>query len=295
MRRVVPGTLIAVLFAAAPAAAQHPPAEAETAPGATGLSDPAGVVPPPPTPETAVPAPPVGELEVVDGDFYVEPDPVLRLEGWLLANERRNAIARIAGGILGLVVGAASISGAVWAFTLDDPALRGTLGALFVLEGVFTAGLGVALLNLTTPQEDRYDRWRLTVERGATAVDVAGFAGEFYAEAETQRFARLLASVSGFAMAAGGAATVALGAAMDFGSTPEGEEGQLIALTLGGAFLVTGALVGLVGLFVKSPIEQDWERYQRGLAPLQRGERVSISVAPALGPRFAGLALRAEM
>lgn len=293
---VAPAALIAVLFAATPTWAQDVSAEGGQQGGAaTELSDPAGSVPPPPAPGEAVPAPPQAELEVVDGDFYVEPDPVLRLEGWLLANERRNAIARIAAGILGLVVGAASISGAVWAFTLDDPALRGTLGSLFVLEGVFTAGLGVAMLNVTTPQEDRYQRWRLAVDRGATAVDVAGFAGEFYAEAETQRFARLLAAVSGFAMAAGGAATVTLGAAMDFGSTPEGEEGRLIALTLGGTFLVTGLLVGLVGLLVKAPIEQDWERYQQGLAPLERGGRVSLSVAPALGDHFAGVALRGEM
>lgn len=307
MRMTAAGGLVlfVALGATASAAAQDGATEApEPAappspepPGAAGLSDPSSTpdeVPPPPADDGTVPPPPT-EIEIVDGDFYLEPDPVLRLDGWLRVNDERNATARVAAGILGLVVGAAAVSGAVWAFGLDDPALRATLGSVFVLDAVFVAGLGVAMLNVTTPQEDRYRRWREARERGATAVDVAGFAGEFYAEAEAQRFARILAAISGLSMAAGGAATLALGAAMDFGDGPDADEGRLITLTLGGAFLVTGGLLGLIGLLVKSPIERDWERYQQGLAPLENRRPPSVTVAPAIGDGFAGVALRGEM
>lgn len=206
---------------------------------------------------------------------------MLRLDGWLRRNDDRAHTARVSVAVLSLVIGAAAAGGAVWAYSQDDPDLRAVLGTLFVFDAVFQIALGVALLHSSFPQEDRYRRWRSARQRGATAVDVAAFAGEFRAEAEAERFARRMGAVAGFAMAAGGASAVVLAAA-----TEMTDASRLAAISFGSAFLVTGAVLGTVSLLVRAPVERDWERYERGLAPADEdgpAPRLGAAVLPGGG------------
>ena len=247
-----------------------PPPGGDTKPADTQqIPPPPGdpVPPPPAQPEAVTPAqpahPPMSPQELSDGNLRLEQDPILRIEGWLQRNNERAAIGRIASAILAIVMGAASITGAVWAFGLDDVTGRQLLGATFVGLGAMNMAMGVAFLNITTPQEDRWERWQQARRRGATAVDVAGFEGEFRSEAEMMRFQRVVAGILGLSMAVGGGAIIALTAA----DRDLADDELIVGYALGGTFLITGALVGLLSLVVKSPIEQDWESYQRGATP----------------------------
>src|SRR5688500_12611383 len=91
-------------------------------------------VPPPPEGNTLAPTPPSATPpttppDLLDRQLRLEPDPVLRLEGWLQRNSERNETGRVAVSILSIVMGAASIAGAVWAYGLDDTDLRTVFGA----------------------------------------------------------------------------------------------------------------------------------------------------------------------
>ncbi len=283
--RCVPITAIAAAAFAASLAAS--PVAAQDAAGS--LSVPSGEptaaeVPSPP--EVPLPPPPqAAGAPSEDGETYFEPDPVLRLDGWLRLGDDRASTARVAVIVLSFVVGAAALSGAVWAYSQDDPDVRGMLGSVFVLDGVFQIGLGLAMLHLTFPQEDRWQRWSRVRARGATLVDVAAFAGELRAEAEAQRFARMVGGATGLAMAAGGAAAIGLAAV-----TEMSDDARLVSISLGALFLAAGGAVGLVSLLVKSPVERDWERYERGFRPIDP-ESLALDVAPFLAEDGAGLAL----
>jgi hypothetical protein len=280
-------TLALVLAATTTAAAQPEPLPAQpdpqqqeaVPPPPLGDSTPADqVVPPPPADpvppppaaqpqvqaQVAVQLPPLGPQELQDMGLRLEVDPVLRLEGWVQRNGERAAIGRVALAILSMVMGAAAVTGAIWAYGLEDTGFgRQLLGATFVGMGAMQLAMGVAFLNITTPQEDRLTRWQEARRRGATALDVAGFEGEFRSEADMAAFQRTVAGILGLSMAAGGAAIVALTAA-----DRELEDDELIVgYAIGGTFLITGALMGLLSLVIKAPIEQDWENYQRGATP----------------------------
>lgn len=277
-----------------PDGASHPPAETplDATPPPTGD----GIVPPPPgdgdtgaippPPPDQPPPPPAAPGIAPDEDTYFEPDPTRRLDGWLRLNSERAHTGRIAIGVLSLITGAASLGGAVWAFTQDDDDLRASIGGLFVMLGIFEGALGVAMLHLTFPQEDRYERWSEARDRGPTSEDVAGFAGEFRSEMEVQRFSRLLGSVVGFSMAGGGLAAILLSMTVD-----SDDVGRLITVTYGSGFLAVGALVGVLSLAIKSPIELDWERYERGLAPRPDASPITLALSPYVSEDGAGLAV----
>lgn len=233
-------------------------------------------VPPPPATDTVPPPPPqaqtnpvgpatqpITSAQMLDEGLRLEPNPVLRLEGWLQRNGERAETARVASAVLSLVVAAACITGAVWAYQIDDLDARTLTGALFVGLGAMNAAMGVAMLEITTPQEDRLRRWQEARRRGATAVDVAAFEGEFRTENELAKFQRIVGGVVGLAFAVGGGAMIALTAA----DRDLGDEEALVGYSLGGTFLLTGALVGLISLAVRTPVEQDWDNYQRGATP----------------------------
>jgi len=253
-------------------------------------------VPPPPatTQDHAAPgtvgSAPGPSADDPEADTYYEPDPVLRLEGWLRLHDERARLGRMLLGVLSLTLGAVAGAGAVWAYTLDDPGARGAVGSVLVLGAVFQITLGIAMFHVTFPQEDRLARWRaIQQQRGLTEVEVAAFAGEFFMEAEAEHFSRTVMAIVGLGMAAGGAGAIGLGLA-----TGLTDDELLLAVTFGGSFVVFGGVLGALALLVESPIEREWRRYQEGHTPRDPDNPMTIIASPILGPNLVGAALGAS-
>lgn len=244
-----------------------------------------------PEPAPAPPPPPaVASTSLLgDDEFLPEPDPALRLEAWLTTNADRMRMGRIAVGVISLIGGAVALGATIFTFQADDPIVRAVAAPLLAFTTVLYGTLGIAFLTTTTPQEDRLDRWKRARARGTTELDVASFAGEFFAEADQARYGRELASVLGFGMALGGGTMMLLG-----GTADADDEARAAMLLFGAALALPGILTGILSLVIESPIEQDWRRYQQGLRPRDVSRR-SVTLGPMVADGGGGVALAAQL
>jgi hypothetical protein len=263
-------------FAIAPALAQdavEPTGDAIETPPAETPPEPApdGAIPEPPPSET-IPAPPLAQtgpsaeaIELMDEATYFEPDPRQRLHAWLAFNSDRMELSRTISGALVIGLGGLVVGAGIASLFAEDIVLRDAFAISFGVLGFMSIGLGVGLIALSTPPEDRFVRWRERWQSGPVSdFELGRFEGEFYADVETAKFNRYLSGALGFAIAGAGALTAA---SASFFFVEDDENAGLIALTGGLTFTIIGSVLGALAFAIESPIEHDWERYSVGLAP----------------------------
>jgi hypothetical protein len=207
---------------------------------------------------------------------YPEPDQAFRLHGWLKVNADRYAMMRTFVAIFGIVAGVLSLTVGALALSSDEKPIALGLGPAFAGGGGLELGMGIGSLQLTSPAEDRLERFRL-LRRALNPRQLGAFEGEFQTEAAQAEYGRKVGGVVGFGMAGGGAITAALGF-----TVARDEDVRLLTATVGGVLLVTGLLVGVLVLAIKAPIEEEWEQYQRGLGSTEALEEMGNR--PALRP-----------
>jgi hypothetical protein len=239
----------------------------------TSSDEPIGAIPEPPAPPAGTMSSPSPEaLALLDDTVYFEPDGGRRLNAWLAFNSDRNEIGRTVGGALIITLGALVVGAGVASLFAEDELLRDAFAISFGVLGFMSIGLGVGLIALTTPPEERFLRWRESAgDERVSDFELGRFEGEFLAEVETAKFNRTLSGVLGFAVAGAGAATAA---SASFFFVDDDEDAGLISLTVGLTFAIIGSVLGGLSFAIRSPIENDWERYRLGLAPTEQASPV---------------------
>lgn len=221
-------------------------------------------------------------------DLYFEPNPELRMEAWLLQSAEEADSARTASGVTGLLGGAVLM---VQPFVLaalpggepmpGEEASFQFLTISSLMFGASALATGIASLVLASPDETRYQRFRLAQSRGLTPVELARFEGELRADAEHARWARHLNLVSSLVMSAVGATSVGVSFLEQVG-----EHQRISLLAGGGALLGVGLLLSLLSL-VPTGAEDRWDTYAEGLAPTD-DDSFDIAVAPSVSDSGAG-------
>lgn len=245
----------------------EPETEAEPTAEAAPASEP---IPEPPA--DAIPVPPVGQtapsaeaISLLDDTTYFEPDPRRRLHAWLAFNSDRMELSRTVAGALIIGLGGLVVGAGIASLFAEDVVLRDAFAISFGVLGFMSIGLGVGIIALSTPPEDRFERWRERWRSGPVDdFELGRFEGEFYADVETAKFNRYVSGVLGFAIAGAGALTAA---SASFFFVEDDENAGLIAITGGLTFAIIGSILGALAFAIESPIERDWERYRVGLAP----------------------------
>jgi hypothetical protein len=233
----------------------------------------------------AVPPPPDARAERSAEPSAADPVRAARLEAWLdvrASDDQRDAILA---GVSGFVGGAVGIGGGVWIWTdqlfgLTDFG-RPMIGSLLVALGALELGLGIVALAAPPVSAQRLARWRLAIEGGLGAEELAGFEGELRADADAARQGRwiTMAGGAGLALAGAGVATLA--------GTLEGlsELDRLYGGVVGGVYGLFG-LVLFATSFIESPTETAWSQYSLGQGP----RASAIAIRPIVGAGSLGLA-----
>jgi hypothetical protein len=226
----------------------------------------------PEPPPGAIPLPPAGEtapsaeaIALLDDSTYFEPDPRRRLHAWLAFNSDRMELSRTIAGALIIGLGGLVVGAGIASLFAEDVVLRDAFAISFGVLGFMSIGLGVGIVALSTPPEDRFERWRERWRSGPVDdFELGRFEGEFYADVETAKFNRYVSGALGFAVAGAGLLTAA---SSSFFFVEDDEDAGLIAITGGLTFTIIGSILGALAFAIESPIERDWERYRVGLAP----------------------------
>jgi len=270
MRSAVLGGLLLLLLAPRAALAQDASVGDPSEPAAPGEVTEA--VPPPPDVLPSAPS-------------AADPARAARLEAWLdvrASDDQRDAILA---GVSGFVGGAVGIGGGVWIWTdqlfgLTDFG-RPMIGSLLVALGALELGLGIVAFAAPPVSAQRLARWRLAIEGGLGAEELASFEGELRADADAARQGRwiTMAGGAGLALAGAGVATLA--------GTLEGlsELDRLYGGVVGGAYGLFGLLLFATS-FIESPTETAWSQYSLGQGP----RASAISIRPIVGAGSLGLA-----
>jgi hypothetical protein len=234
------------------------------------------VPPPPPATAAVIPAPIAPSPSSIGPNLYYEPDGVRRLGGWLRLHDDRARVGRITLGVLNLVMGAVLGAATIGALGEEDDVFLYGIGLPGVLLSAMCVGVGIGVLNITTPQEDRHARWLAARARGPIGpYEIGAFEGEIFGEAEQARFGRVVGAIMGFSIAGAGAAALGMGAAMDLDSISE-----TVTYTIGGLYLGMGLVLGILSLLIETPVESDFDDYRRGLGPLDGDGRAVVDAPP---------------
>lgn len=207
---------------------------------------------------------------------------------------RIGSLTQSVGSIAGIVVGgltvAYGVSVAVAGDELGQTSGRAALSGLALSGGAVVIARGIhALVAVDNRDQQRFQRLQaLEAEGRADAATLARFEGEFAAEADSARAARIAAGFSSLAVAAGGGALIA------FGASPELQgNAQSAAFVFGGSLLGLGLLQSVASFLVASPHERAWDRY-RGMRGAADSSLIRVGVVPILGPKAVALGVHAS-
>ncbi|MBK8172359.1 MAG: hypothetical protein IPK60_18730 [Sandaracinaceae bacterium] len=272
-RRAFAATLVVVLFVGSAVRAQEP----IPAPPPVLATETEAEVPAPP-PAVAIPAPPATTLALSTEMM----DPMLASRVTALLDYRASVTRRemIFSGITLMALGAVSTGlGAFLVSNSDDSFVgRGLdtdsfFGWLLVATGPAAVIQGIGLFALTAPVEERANRYNAQFADGMSREEYAALGGELRADASMAHFQRMLGSVAGFSMCAGGLAAIFVTGA----SSNLSDDDRTFGYAFGGTTIAVGALTGILMLAVRLPQERDWQAYQEGVPPESYSARISVS------------------
>ena len=185
-------------------------------------------------------------------------------------------------GLARAIGGVASLIGAGAMLGIGLSQLGNSDGEVLVWTGIsavplFTA-LGVGLLSLTMPQEDRYERFKLALADGMSPLEYSSLSGELFAESNLARSQRLLGGALSIGIAGSGGLTL-LAVSQLFRSTagPLGALTDTLVYTMPITLLVTGIAGIFFSYLVKSQPEKDWDTFQAGVPPESLTFNVQVS------------------
>jgi hypothetical protein len=235
-----------------------------------------------PSPAPAEPAaPPVAErTEPGPAQRFVEARRVDRLEASIAELAYAEKLGRRWGGVASVVLGGALIVVGVL-IAVEDEGGWGTRGRAAVSGGIWAAGaasIGSALYRWSceTPAERRLARW--SEQRSDGKLDLfefARFEGELASEAELAGQGRGLSAVGGFALIAGGAGMIALGASGEIG-----DDAATSAYIWGGVLAGLGVIQSVSLFLVDTPAERAWRHYSEGGGGLSSNLRLELRDRP---------------
>jgi len=223
---------------------------------AAGLGDPVSS-------DTPVPAPPSTSVTPPTLDPNLE----TTLDAWLVAHADRARGPRIAGGVMGIVLGAAVIGLSGVGMGIWSP--RSSTGSILVVEegllmglGAIDVALGIYQLVMVSLREDRLARWRAIRERGpVSARDIGRFEGEIHGEVMQVEQARWASLALGIGAACGGLVGLGLTAGYADSTTT-----QWLGYGASGLMIFLGALLAVLPWLDTSP-EDEWRQIDQGVGP----------------------------
>jgi MFS family permease len=217
---------------------------------------------------------------------------VALVDAWLREMSGQEKFGRIFGGVSLTVLG--PVAAGLGGWLLLDPQFHTTDSPLFTSVGVI--GIGVGLFGLATGiyalstelmAEDRFARFRESVEGGLDVHELGRFEGELRAYSDAARMARPISIFGGIGFAVGGAVAIGLTAVA---SDHLDEEAELWGYAFGAGFIAGGALGALLAL-IETPYEKAWRMYEEGLLPDGSSATTArIDVAPFVSGDGAGVA-----
>ena len=129
-----------------------------------------------------------------------DPTRAARLEAWLDVRASDDQRDSIFVGVVGIAGGAVGIAGGVWIWTDQLFGLtafgRPMVGSLLLALGAIEMGVGIVALAAPPVSAQRLARWRLAIEGGLGAEELASFEGELRSDADAARQSRCVRSSS---------------------------------------------------------------------------------------------------